>query len=247
MGMSWEAFEDSLTPSATGIRHLDRWDAMGLDDVDDAFVANFGVFGTSPIRIATDTARYKAAITAYSLACVIAAKDVLLRRQSAGHPDDKTFVADIKHALCWPTDDDPIPYPFPTRSFVAWAFALFASIRKATTEVSCPIYSFRDPRIRLDAIRVHSREWHVLASMTTALARMGFIRIRDDSSSVCFHCADGICSHPRRLSEQSIHLADEMRSYSRRLSEQSVHPADAIRSHSHRVAQSIASRTLSIV
>lgn len=112
---------------------LARLDARALSEIDAAFNTVFGNFHTSPIRIATNTQKYKEALALYLQHCLDAVKAGIARLEPCGLSE--SFLDDIRDALAWP-DDGNIPYPFPTRSFVAWIFDLFGSIPNAVNEVS---------------------------------------------------------------------------------------------------------------
>lgn len=104
---------------------LGQLDETALSEIDAAFTTIFGSFHSSPIRIATNTLEYKEALALYRQCCVDAAR----------HVQQPGTLQNLGDALAWPENDD-IPYPFPTRSFVAWIFDLFGSIPNAVNEVS---------------------------------------------------------------------------------------------------------------
>lgn len=122
----------------TSLRNLD---VMTLSEIDAAFHTIFGKFRSSTIKIATNTQEYKDALALYCQSCVASVKDGIARLPQASPHTPASFIEDLKHALAWPVDSRaPIPYPFPTRSFVAWIFDLFASISNAIDEVRFPFY-----------------------------------------------------------------------------------------------------------
>lgn len=132
MALSWNHYE------AIGA-HLRSLDAIALVEIDTAFHTIFGKFRSSLIRIATHTQEYKDALALYFQQCVNAAKDCIARLSKAGQPTPAGFLEDLIRALTWPEDADvSMPYPLPTRSFIAWIFDLFASIPNAVDEVSFP-------------------------------------------------------------------------------------------------------------
>lgn len=140
INLSYDIYEVSITPPTTGLRHLDRWDALGLEQIDEAFVTVFGEFKDSDIQIGTNTELYKTALSDYSGHCVNAGKAVQAR---CGQSGTTTFLTEIKNALAWGrlSDKHMYPLPFPTRSFILWIFALFKSISHAVREASLLIQS----------------------------------------------------------------------------------------------------------
>lgn len=166
IGVSWEGFEDSLTPSkdpGQGRRNLQRWDAIALEEIDEAFVQHFGSFEDADVRIGTNMDDYRNRLTLYRQACVEAVQDVQTRRRESGLPEDDSCEQDIKSALAWPeSPEDAIPLPFPTRAFVAWIFAFFMSIPDVVNEVS---------RLTL----CQFRGWPELASAKMSVRRMSRI------------------------------------------------------------------------
>lgn len=154
--MSYDAYEVSITPTSTGIRNLDRWDALGLEQIDEAFITVFGEFKESLIQIGTDTQEYKSALADYSGHCINAGRGV---QERSGQSGATTFVAEIKKALAWGrvSADYLYPLPFPTRSFIVWIFALFKSITNSVKEVSLVIFSHVLLRSSTDPNRLHRR------------------------------------------------------------------------------------------
>lgn len=107
-----------------------------MQQVDAAFVKFFGNFNASKVAIGLFSTDYRDALTLYAAACVTASKEVVARRKLAGQPDIPTFKADIEAALKFPTKrTSRRPLPFPTTSFVAFIFDLFASFPMAVREV----------------------------------------------------------------------------------------------------------------
>lgn len=139
ISIAWDTFEEALTPSSgpgKGRRDLQRWDGLGLEDVEDNFLERFGAFATSSARLGTISPEYRNALTLYCQDCVVSAKHVAKRREVAGMPFDASFEADIKDALAWPdTRRHAPPLPFPTRSCVARIFEVFGAMPNAIREV----------------------------------------------------------------------------------------------------------------
>lgn len=146
--MSWDLFEECLTPSTgpqTGVVVLGRWDAIGLQALDDAFVETFGSFGKSDVRIGSKTTKYRDRLTLLRERCKGAAQEMIERQKTGGIPEDVSLLVDVLDALAWPSEEggEMIPLPFPTRSFLNWIFKLFASIPNAITEVCFPLVNER--------------------------------------------------------------------------------------------------------
>lgn len=138
LALSWKGYETCATRLATAPRDLKRWDVTGLEEIDNLFARIFGEFGDSSICIGTNSKAYRNALIMYAQGCHDIAKLVAERMANAGQPSQATLCTDIKAALAWPGEENPttIPYPLPTRRFLAWIFALFASIQTAINEVS---------------------------------------------------------------------------------------------------------------
>lgn len=136
ISMSWDLFEETMTPSDTGIRDLNRWDAIGLEEIDEAFRKRFGNYADTGIRIGSINITYKSAIALYTQDVKDASKGVQKRREVAGQPAIPHFADDIDSALCFPSEvKRRMPYPFPTTAYVSWIFDVYASVPKAIREV----------------------------------------------------------------------------------------------------------------
>lgn len=139
IAVSWDFFELTLIPVVgrnPGVRNLERWDAQGLQQLDEAFVDTFGTFAESRVAIGGLTDEYRAKLRLLSQKCKAAAQDVLVRQKVVGIPEDKSLPDDVVRVLKWRSNPDDIPIPFPTRSFVTYVFDLFESIPKSVNEVS---------------------------------------------------------------------------------------------------------------
>lgn len=139
ISMSWDRFEETITPSDTGVRDMNRWDAIGLEEIDEAFRNRFRTYAETGIRIGSLNNVYKSAIGLYMQDVKDASKGVQKRREVAGQPAIPHFADDIESALRFPADAKRrMPYPFPTTTYVAWIFAVYATIPKAIIEVGSP-------------------------------------------------------------------------------------------------------------
>lgn len=137
ISLSWDIFDETITPTSTGVRDLNRWDSIGLQAIDAAFQKRFGKYAESRARIGTRNHAYMEAMKTYAQDVKDASKGVQTRRRNAGQPEIPNFAEDIASALAWPNSlQSRTPYPFPTTSFVAWIFDVFATIPNAIREVS---------------------------------------------------------------------------------------------------------------